>query len=111
MTVITFDNMYDTLLEKRCGKPKKIIRSTQEAQARLLPGRRLHHTLSRSSFCLLRLQPSNMSVLSKLPQKLSSPFALLGDEAKLAFRSQPSGITKLASTRVRSIRCIKGIDK
>jgi hypothetical protein len=43
----------------------------------------------------------NMSVLSKLPQKLSSPFALLGDEAKLAFRSQPSGISKLASTRVR----------
>ncbi|KAH9985576.1 high-temperature-induced dauer-formation protein-domain-containing protein [Russula vinacea] len=40
-----------------------------------------------------------MSVLSKLPQKLSSPFALLGDEAKLAFRSQPSGISKLASTR------------
>ncbi|KAN0141309.1 High-temperature-induced dauer-formation domain containing protein [Lactarius tabidus] len=40
-----------------------------------------------------------MSVLSKLPQKLSSPFALLGDEAKLAFRSQPSGIAKLASTR------------
>ncbi|KAI0003245.1 high-temperature-induced dauer-formation protein-domain-containing protein [Russula compacta] len=40
-----------------------------------------------------------MSVLSMLPQKLSSPFALLGDEAKLAFRSQPSGISKLASTR------------
>lgn len=52
-----------------------------------------------------------MSVLSKLPQKLSSPFALLGDEAKLAFRSQPGGISKLASTRVRSIRYIKGIDK
>ncbi len=47
-----------------------------------------------------------MSVLSKLPQKLSSPFALLGDEAKLAFRSQPSGIAKLASTRVRWFRCI-----
>lgn len=40
-----------------------------------------------------------MSVLSRLPQKLSSPFALLGDEAKLAFRSQPSGVAKLASTR------------
>ncbi|KAN0107122.1 High-temperature-induced dauer-formation domain containing protein [Russula decolorans] len=40
-----------------------------------------------------------MSVLSKIPQKLSSPFSLLGDEAKLAFRSQPSGISKLASTR------------
>ena len=49
------------------------------------------------AFCL----PTNMSVLSKLPQKLSSPFALLGDEVKLAFRSQPSGISKLASIRVR----------
>ncbi|KAI0287914.1 high-temperature-induced dauer-formation protein-domain-containing protein [Russula brevipes] len=40
-----------------------------------------------------------MSVLAKLPQKFSSPFALLGDEAKLAFRSQPGGISKLASIR------------
>ena len=56
------------------------------------------------------LSCSNMSVLSKLPQKLSSPFALLGDEAKLAFRSQPSGIAKLASTRVRLFRYINGRD-
>ncbi|KAI0033263.1 high-temperature-induced dauer-formation protein-domain-containing protein [Vararia minispora EC-137] len=34
-----------------------------------------------------------------IPQKLSAPFGLLGDEAKLAFRSQPEGIAKLASTR------------
>ena len=52
----------------------------------------------------------HMSVLSKLPQKLSSPFALLGDEAKLAFRSQPSGIAKLASTRVRLFQCTNGRD-
>jgi hypothetical protein len=37
-------------------------------------------------------------MFSKFPQKL--PFNLLGDEAKLAFRSQPGGITKLATTRV-----------
>ncbi|KIP06021.1 hypothetical protein PHLGIDRAFT_30681 [Phlebiopsis gigantea 11061_1 CR5-6] len=36
-------------------------------------------------------------MFSKLPQKL--PFGLLGDEAKLAFRSQAGGITKLATTR------------
>ncbi|KAI0318359.1 high-temperature-induced dauer-formation protein-domain-containing protein [Amylostereum chailletii] len=35
----------------------------------------------------------------KIPQKLSAPFGLLGDEAKLGFRSQPTGIAKLASTR------------
>ncbi|KAI0262890.1 high-temperature-induced dauer-formation protein-domain-containing protein [Gloeopeniophorella convolvens] len=40
-----------------------------------------------------------MSMLSMLPQKLSAPFGLLGDEAKLAFRSQSTGISKLASTR------------
>ncbi|GJE86851.1 high-temperature-induced dauer-formation protein-domain-containing protein [Phanerochaete sordida] len=36
-------------------------------------------------------------MFSKLPQKI--PFNLLGDEAKLAFRSQPGGIAKLAATR------------
>ncbi|TFK55288.1 hypothetical protein OE88DRAFT_1675005 [Heliocybe sulcata] len=35
----------------------------------------------------------------KLPSNLSAPFGLLGDEAKLSFRSQPGGIAKLASTR------------
>ena len=39
----------------------------------------------------------------KLPQNLSAPFGLLGDEAKLTFRSQPGGIAKLASNRVRGI--------
>ena len=37
-------------------------------------------------------------MFSRLPQKL--PFNLLGDEVKLAFRSQPGGIAKLASVRV-----------
>ena len=37
-------------------------------------------------------------MFSKLPQKI--PFNLLGDEAKLSFRSQAGGITKLATTRV-----------
>ncbi|KAI0078173.1 hypothetical protein K474DRAFT_1683933 [Panus rudis PR-1116 ss-1] len=35
----------------------------------------------------------------RLPQKLSVPFNILGDEAKLAFRNQPGGIAKLTSTR------------
>jgi len=38
-------------------------------------------------------------MFSKIPQKLTAPFALLGDEAKLAFRTQPGGISKLTSTR------------
>lgn len=37
-------------------------------------------------------------MFARLPQKM--PFNLLGDEAKLAFRSQPGGIAKLATTRV-----------
>ena len=41
-------------------------------------------------------------MFSKLPQKI--PFNLLGDEAKLAFRSQAGGITKLATTRVSKVR-------
>ncbi|KAI0340618.1 hypothetical protein BDW22DRAFT_1360028 [Trametopsis cervina] len=36
-------------------------------------------------------------MFAKLPQKM--PFNLLGDEAKLAFRSQPGGIAKLAAVR------------
>jgi hypothetical protein len=39
-------------------------------------------------------------MFSKLPQRLSAPFGLLGDEAKLAFPSQPGGIVKLWATRV-----------
>jgi hypothetical protein len=34
-----------------------------------------------------------------LPKKLSSPFGILGDDAKLAFRTQPGGIAKLFETR------------
>lgn len=39
-------------------------------------------------------------MFSSLPHKITVPFNLLGDEAKLAFRSQPGGIAKLATTRV-----------
>ncbi|KAI0362682.1 hypothetical protein OH77DRAFT_1500300 [Trametes cingulata] len=38
-------------------------------------------------------------MFTKLPQKIPDPFNLLGDQPKLAFRSQPGGIAKLASTR------------
>lgn len=39
-------------------------------------------------------------MFSKIPQRFSAPFGLLGDEAKLAFPSQPGGITKLFTVRV-----------
>ncbi|KAJ3548434.1 hypothetical protein NMY22_g1266 [Coprinellus aureogranulatus] len=38
-------------------------------------------------------------MFSKFPQKLTAPFGLLGDEAKLAFPSQPGGISKLWTVR------------
>ncbi|KAG6849590.1 hypothetical protein H0H93_007175 [Arthromyces matolae] len=38
-------------------------------------------------------------MFAKLPQRFTAPFGILGDEAKLAFPSQPGGIAKLASTR------------
>ncbi|TFK90942.1 hypothetical protein K466DRAFT_542519, partial [Polyporus arcularius HHB13444] len=38
-------------------------------------------------------------MFTKLPQKIPDPFNLLGDQPKLAFRSQPGGIAKLATTR------------
>ncbi|KAI6150862.1 high-temperature-induced dauer-formation protein-domain-containing protein [Pisolithus tinctorius] len=38
-------------------------------------------------------------MFAKLPLKLTAPFGLLTDEAKLAFRSKPNGISKLISTR------------
>ena len=41
-------------------------------------------------------------MFSRLPQKFSAPFGLLGDEAKLAFPTQPGGILKLAAVRVRN---------
>ncbi|OCH95639.1 hypothetical protein OBBRIDRAFT_745433 [Obba rivulosa] len=40
-----------------------------------------------------------MSMFSNLPQKITVPFNILGDEAKLAFRNQPGGIVKLSATR------------
>jgi hypothetical protein len=40
-------------------------------------------------------------MFSKIPARFSAPFGLLGDEAKLAFPSQPNGILKLAAVRVR----------
>lgn len=40
-------------------------------------------------------------MFSRIPQKFSAPFGLLGDEAKLAFPTQPGGILKLATVRVR----------
>ncbi|CDO70695.1 hypothetical protein BN946_scf184798.g10 [Trametes cinnabarina] len=41
----------------------------------------------------------SLRMFSKLPQKIPDPFNLLGDQPKLAFRSQPGGIAKLATTR------------
>lgn len=41
-----------------------------------------------------------LKMFTKLPQKIPDPFNLLGDQPKLAFRSQPGGIAKLATTRV-----------
>ncbi|KAH9951382.1 high-temperature-induced dauer-formation protein-domain-containing protein [Amylocystis lapponica] len=38
-------------------------------------------------------------MFANLPHKITVPFNILGDEAKLAFRSQPGGIAKLATTR------------
>ncbi|KAG5353358.1 hypothetical protein C0989_007802 [Termitomyces sp. Mn162] len=38
-------------------------------------------------------------MFTKLPQRFTAPFGILGDEAKLAFPSQPGGVAKLATTR------------
>ncbi|KAF8226171.1 hypothetical protein L208DRAFT_1501899 [Tricholoma matsutake] len=38
-------------------------------------------------------------MLSRIPRRLTAPFGLLGDEAKLAFPTQPGGIAKLAAVR------------
>ncbi|KAF8162962.1 high-temperature-induced dauer-formation protein-domain-containing protein [Crassisporium funariophilum] len=38
-------------------------------------------------------------MFAKIPQRFSAPFGLLGDEAKLAFPSQPEGIIKLSTVR------------
>jgi hypothetical protein len=42
----------------------------------------------------------HMTMFAKLPQTLAAPFGLLTDEAKLAFRSRPQGISKLYTMRV-----------
>jgi len=39
-------------------------------------------------------------MLNKIPRRLTAPFGLLGDEAKLAFPTQPGGVAKLAAVRV-----------
>ena len=74
----------------------------QSADARHDHGRsRPMRSLPRSSPAIISfpIPPfSPPAMFSRLPQKL--PFNLLGDEAKLAFRSQPGGIAKLATTRV-----------
>ncbi|THH08544.1 hypothetical protein EW145_g2645 [Phellinidium pouzarii] len=38
-------------------------------------------------------------MFAKLPQRLASPFGILGDDAKLSFRTKPGGIRKLAENR------------
>ncbi|KIY51124.1 hypothetical protein FISHEDRAFT_38523 [Fistulina hepatica ATCC 64428] len=38
-------------------------------------------------------------MFANIPQRFTTPFGILGDEAKLRFRSLPTGISKLASTR------------
>ena len=47
-------------------------------------------------------------MFSKLPQRFTAPFEL-GDGAKLAFRSQPGGVSKLATTRVRGIDVLQSL--
>lgn len=39
-------------------------------------------------------------MFSKIPKQLTSTFGILGDDAKLAFRSSATGVQKLANTRV-----------
>ena len=48
----------------------------------------------------------HLTMFSRLPSQLSAPFGILGDEPKLAFRSKPGGIAKLASSRARNLDSI-----
>ena len=48
-------------------------------------------------------------MFAKLPQRFTAPFEL-GDGAKLAFRSQPGGVSKLATTRVRKVKVFRDVD-
>ena len=57
--------------------------------------RELGHSLNTTYLVVAHLR-----MFSKIPQKFSAPFGLLGDEAKLAFPSQANGIAKLFTVRV-----------
>ena len=57
-----------------------------------------HSSFEAFETCEARLQFYGM--FSKIPQRFSAPFGLLGDEAKLAFPSQPGGIINLFTVRV-----------
>lgn len=50
--------------------------------------------------------PDILTMFSRLPSQLSAPFGILGDEPKLAFRSQQGGIAKLASSRARNLNSV-----
>ena len=62
------------------------------------------HGITPTSVTLTADVPCMYSTMfSRLPSKLSAPFGILGDEPKLAFRSKPGGIAKLASSRARNL--------
>jgi hypothetical protein len=42
-----------------------------------------------------------MFTIPRLPAKFQSPFGILGDDAKLLFRTAPNGVLRLAAERVR----------
>jgi hypothetical protein len=60
------------------------------------------NTVQTASTALLGNKQSSSSdtMLGKIPRRLTAPFGLLGDEAKLAFSTQPGGVAKLATVRV-----------
>jgi hypothetical protein len=45
-------------------------------------------------------------MLGNIPRRLTAPFGLLGDEAKLAFSTQPGGVAKLATVRVSDVEAL-----
>jgi hypothetical protein len=44
---------------------------------------------------------TSMFTIPRLPAKFQSPFGILGDDAKLLFRTAPNGVLRLAAERVR----------
>ena len=66
----------------------------------LLTSRPHFASLDLLDWSLLSLIQGQADMFSKIPQKFTAPFGLLGDEAKLAFPSHANGITKLATVRV-----------